>query len=332
MKRPQLSGLLRIGCGIALVGWLLWQAAGHEAFAQLRENPPDLGRLAVAWVAILVALVLAFTRWRLVAAAAGIAMTQAEALRLGAIGFACNFVALGSVGGDVVKAALLAKPRPGQRARAVATVVVDRLMGLLGFLTFAAVAILWTGTASEEVSVSLRVLSRSVLVATGVAITAFVLPLMPGRPVEKISAWFHDTPLIGGAAERIGNLASLYRDGRRLLLVAMAVGLSVNAMIILSFYAAATALRLSIPGLAEHLLIVPLAMISGALPISPNGLGTIEATAEFLYRTTDPNTPVGAGVLAALSHRLAMIAAGVTCAAYYYATSGRLEPLDLEEP
>lgn len=331
MKRLHLSGLLRIGCGLALVGWLLWQAAGHEAFAQLRESPPDLGRLALAWLTILVALVLSFTRWRLVASAAGISMSQVEALRLGAIGFACNFVALGNVGGDVVKATLLAKPRPGKRTAAVTTVLVDRLMGLLGFLCFAAAAILWTGAATANEATPLRLLAQSTLIATGVAIAGFVLPLAPGRPLEKIAGRLRNTPIIGRVAARVADLAAVYHNGRRTLVVALAVGLSVNAMIILSFYAAAAALRLTIPGLAEHLLVVPLAMISGALPISPNGLGTIEATAEFLYRTTDASTPVGAGVLAALSHRLAMIAAGVTCAAYYYATSGRLQPIDLEE-
>lgn len=330
MTRSRLLGLLRVGFGVALVGWLLWQAAGHEAFAQLRDNPPDLWRLAGAWIAILVALVLSFTRWRLVARAAGIPMPQADALRLGAIGFACNFIALGNVGGDVVKATLLAKPRPGQRAAAVTTVIVDRLMGLLGFLCFAAVAILWTGIATGDEATPLRLLAQSTLIATVIAITGFVLPLAPGRPLEKLAIMFENAPIVGKLASRVADLAAVYRDGRVSLIAAMAVGLCVNAMMIVSFYVAAVALRMTIPTLIDHLLIVPLAMISGALPISPNGLGTIEATTEFLYQTLDATTPEGAGVLAALSHRLAMIAAGVTCAAYYYATSGRLRPEDLE--
>lgn len=323
MSRASLSGWLRLLCGVALVGWLLWQAAGHETFDQLRANPPNLGMLAVAWGVLIVAVGLSFVRWWLVSCAAGIPISLPEALRLGAIGFACNFVALGSVGGDVVKATLLAKPRPGQRGTAVTTVLVDRLMGLLGFLLFASSAILVTGGATGVEATPLRVLCRTVLAAAAIAIVAFVIPLAPGRPLERLAKAFGKMPLVGTVAEKAGELAAVYHDGRRTLLAALLAGLAMNGVFILSFYLAAAALPLPIPTLAEHYFAVPLVAICGALPISPNGLGTIEAAAEYLYRTLLPEAVVGTGVLAALSHRLAMIATGVVAAAYYYAAGGR---------
>ncbi|QDV73161.1 hypothetical protein K2D_13360 [Planctomycetes bacterium K2D] len=323
MSRHQVSGWLRIICGLGLVGLLLWHAAGSDSLAQLRDHPPSVTRLAVAWGAVMLGNLIAFLRWRSVVAAAGIPMTIAEALRLGAIGFACNFVALGSVGGDVVKATLLAKPRPGRRAAAVTTVVVDRVLGLVGFLAYAGVAVLVLGTAFGEEATPLRLLSRSVLIVAGIAVGGLLAFFAPGRPLERIAGSLRNAPLLGAIAGRVADLAAVYRDGWRSLLAAQGLGLMMNGVFILSFYVAATSLPQPAPSLADHFFVVPLALCSGALPISPNGLGTIEATTEFLYRSIDPATAVGVGTLAALAHRGAMLAAGVAMACYFFAAGGR---------
>lgn len=330
--------MLKVACGVGLVGWLLWQAAGHEAFDRLAGSRPRVGALVTSWAAIVTALAFAFSRWRLVAAAAGIPMSLAEAMRLGAIGFALNFVALGSIGGDVAKAALLAKPRPGSRAAAVTTVVVDRLFGLLGFLLFASAAILATGTAGEATEPALRVLSRSTLTATAICVAVFVTPLATPPAWRR---WFvrltGGVPLLGPAVERAADLATTYQSGAASLLGALALGLVANGAFIYSFYAAAMALPLAAPSLTAHLQIVPLAMIAGALPISPNGLGTIEATAEYLYRTLEPSTSVGDGTFVAITHRLVMLAVGVAAVVYSYASGGRrlaesVEPINTASP
>lgn len=322
MSRTALTGWLRVACGLVLVGLLLWHAAGHESLAQLRETPPSVPRLALALAIVVVGSLLSFIRWRCVVVAAGIPLGVAEALRLGAIGFACNFVALGSIGGDVVKAALLAKPRPGQRGAAITTVLVDRVLGLVGFLSYAAAAVLLLGTASSEAT-TLRVLSQSTLVAAAVAIGGMLAFFAPGRPLERLAASLRHAPIVGPAAKRVAELASVYRDGWRSLLAALAFGLGMNGVFILSFFVAATSLPLAVPSLASHFFVVPLALVSGTLPISPNGLGTIEATTEFLYRAVEPTTAVGAGTLASLTHRVTMLAAGVVAACYYFAVGGR---------
>ena len=322
MSRSQFSAWLRLACGLALVGLLLWHAAGSDSLSQLRDHPPSAPRLALAWVVVLVGNFIAFLRWRCVVHAAGVPLKISEAVRLGAIGFACNFVTLGSVGGDVVKATLLAKPRPGRRTAAITTVVVDRALGLAGFLTYAGVAVLLLGTATGEAT-PLRLLSRSVLAVAAIAVGGLSLFFAPGRPLERIASSLRETPVIGAIAGHVADLAAAYRDGWRSLLAAQGLGLLMNGVFILSFYIAATSLPQTVPSLADHFFVVPLALCSGALPISPNGLGTIEATTEFLYRSVDPATAIGVGTLAALAHRVAMIAAGVAMACYYFAAGGR---------
>ncbi len=65
-----------------------------------------------------------------------------EAFRLGSICFLLSFVSAGSVGGDLFKAVFLARRRPGKRVEAVASVLVDRGVGLYGLLLVVAAALL----------------------------------------------------------------------------------------------------------------------------------------------------------------------------------------------
>jgi uncharacterized membrane protein YbhN (UPF0104 family) len=78
-------------------------------------------------------------RWWIGLRAAGLRHPLPEVVRLSLLGYALNFVGLGIVGGDVVKALLL---RTTERLRVMITVAVDRLIGLEGVLLFAAGATL----------------------------------------------------------------------------------------------------------------------------------------------------------------------------------------------
>ena len=55
-----------------------------------------------------------------------------DAVRLGFIGNIFNLVIPGAVGGDVIKAAFLCRMQPDKKPQAVASMVLDRILGLLG--------------------------------------------------------------------------------------------------------------------------------------------------------------------------------------------------------
>ena len=180
-----------------------------------------------------------------------------------------------------------------------------------------------TGTASAEAETALRVLSRGTLTATVVCFVALLSPLVtPAAVRERVASMTEGLPIVGGLTRRAADMAATYKNGAKALAGALSLGLVANAAFITSFYAAAQALPIEAPSFAAHLQIVPLAMIAGALPISPNGLGTIEATAEYLYRTLDAGAAVGDGTFAAITHRLVMLAVGVAAVVYSYASGG----------
>ncbi|TWT48584.1 hypothetical protein Pla111_03580 [Botrimarina hoheduenensis] len=309
--------------GLTILLLLLWQAASHEALADLTRGQKSGAGIAGAAGLLIGSVGLSFLRWRLIAGAAGLEMSVSEAFRLGAAGFATNFVALGNIGGDVVKAALLAHRRRGQRALAVSTVVVDRAMGLLALLLFASAGILAGGVFTGDRPLALRAMAHASLAITVVAILCFALAIAPGRPLWRLASWVRRIPRIGRLLGQAALLIDAYRHGRLRLMAALGVGLMTDAAFVLSFYTIAKSLPLDSPGLAEHFVIVPLGLIAGALPISPSGLGTVEATVDLLYQSLGKAVPAGHGSLVAFAHRLLMLGVGAVAVVYYLASGTR---------
>jgi uncharacterized membrane protein YbhN (UPF0104 family) len=136
-------------------------------------------------------------------------------------------------------------------------------------------------------------------------------------------------PVVGSLALRvIGALVALRRQPR-LVTSAVALCLVVDAIYILSVYSIARGLPVAAPNAAAHFLIVPLSSIAGALPLTPNGLGTTEAAMDALYYGLGKasGTVLGDGTIVALAHRLAMMAVGAIALVYYLTRRAELKPI-----
>ncbi len=113
-------------------------ATNREQLAGVLAQRHD-GRLFVlAFGLYMTGVLLAFLRWYLLVRALGLPFRLKDAYRLGFIGMLFNFVIPGAVGGDFVKAAYLCREQ-GTRTGPIASVVVDRIVGLLGLFLLACV-------------------------------------------------------------------------------------------------------------------------------------------------------------------------------------------------
>jgi uncharacterized membrane protein YbhN (UPF0104 family) len=67
-------------------------------------------------------------------------------------------------------------------------------------------------------------------------------------------------------------------------------------------------------------------MVAGSIPITPNGLGTLELAMDTLYQVLGKSQGVeeGTGTIVALGYRLVNIVVACGAAAYYVVVSGRL--------
>ena len=100
------------------------------------SRPLDLRLLALAQAIYLIGLVLTFFRWFFLVRVIDPRFTLRAAILLGFIGNVFNLVIPGAVGGDLIKAAYLVRMHI-KKTQAVASMVIDRVVGLLGLFILA---------------------------------------------------------------------------------------------------------------------------------------------------------------------------------------------------
>lgn len=321
-RRKLLVTLLKAAAGACLLGFLLWQAQQGEAFEDLVQQPKNWALLGLALVLTLVSVLVSFVRWFVVARAAGIDLHLGEAIRVGALGFALNFVGPGAVGGDFFKALLVARHRPGRRAAAVTTVVIDRALGLFSMLLMASVGILLFQLSGTSFSPAMQVTCQSTLIVTGIGVVVGMLMLVPGFAGPKLADFVARLPLIGGLLSELVTAWHDYQQRMGLLFVALGMCFVVDLLLVASFYCVGQGLPLETPPFVNHLFIVPMQLIAGAIPLTPGGVGIREAAADFFFQ--EFGVAGGQGTLIALGHSLTMLAAGGVAILYYLSRRSRV--------
>jgi glycosyltransferase 2 family protein len=109
-------------------------------FTLFRDVHP--GWAALAFLSFFMFTFCGIVRWWFLLLTQGIRMSLFEAFRLSYIGIFFNNVIPGLTGGDLVKAVYVARRVPEARARAVTTIFVDRVLGLLALMVLGSVAAL----------------------------------------------------------------------------------------------------------------------------------------------------------------------------------------------
>jgi uncharacterized protein (TIRG00374 family) len=316
--RRTLPILAKTTLAAAILGYLVYRVHQNQGFYRLVNEPKNWSLLAAALVCTFASVTLSFVRWHVLVNALGLNFRRVDAMRLGALGYALNFVSLGSIGGDMFKAIFLAKEYPGRRTEAVATVLADRLLGLLMMMVLASSAILladWHDAPPEIELLCRMILLATVAACLGVGLLLFV-PLLTG---ERIRRLFGAVPLVGGTAARLIGAVEAYRDQKSRLCLAASICLVVDVLLVTSFYLVARGLPVHTPTFAQHFLIVPVANMAGAIPATPSGLGTLEAAAEALYQAVPGNPEIipGDGTLVALAHRATISVVALIGITYY---------------
>jgi hypothetical protein len=202
----------------------------------------------------------------------------------------------------------------------VATVLADRALGLLVMLSVASCGILATDLLSSG-SPFLRALAQSILSATAIGWVAFSLLMLVGALSGK---WMTEQAarirFVGTMFARLLNTVHIYRGKKGMLAAAFAVSVLMALSSVTTFYLISRGLGIPGPPWSEHVVIVPMAGVAGAIPLTPSGLGTMEFAVEELYRAMPggANVVKGDGTLVALGRRVTDIAVALIGLAFYF--------------
>lgn len=322
MKKAVVN-LAKIAISVALLSFLAWQGyqalrQDPEAFDKLVHQAKDWRFLAGALVVTLVAVVLSFCRWYLLVRALGLPFTLREAIRLGFVGYLLNFT-LSVVGGDVIKSVAIAHRQPGRRTAAVATVVVDRIIGLYALFTVGAVASLFMPfdrLSGEQAAAALRVCQMTQIL-TLVGAVGFALVLLPGLTTLPLWEALGRIPKVGTAITAVMDSIRMYRRQPGLLALTLAISVGTHSLNAVAIYLLARAFQGEDPSLAANFIIAPIAMVGKAAPL-PGGLGAFEGAFAFMYQALSPPGVYRVqGLVIALAFRVCELAVAFIGGVYY---------------
>ena len=302
----KLGVVLRVAVPLGIIAWLLSSIEPAQRDA-LWSREKNWLTLAAAFGGLFLAVSLTFFRWYLLVRALELPFRMRDAFRLGFLAYLLNFISFGSSGGDLFKAVFIAREQPGRRIEAVATIVVDRLLGIYALLLVTAIAISLIDVSAP--SPALKAIYRLTFLTAGVATVGVAALLLPGFATGPVARFFGGLPYLGATFERVNTSVRMYRSKLPLMFVVLGISMCVHALLPLMGYSLAISLFASTPSVADHYLIVPISNVVGALPITPAGLGTFEFAMEELYEMVPVEGPGDVvGVLVALTYRLLTIA------------------------
>ena len=278
---------LRDGATVAI-----WEAPRGLAYVWRHhlvtgEEKINVGIFFVALVIGAIAILITLVRWWVLVRAQNIPLPLSDAIRLGSVGIFFNTFLPGSVGGDIIKAAFIARERKDQRATAVATVLLDRGIALWGLICFMVLAgtFFWAVGQLDNRAAQRIVIVAAILV--GVSLLGwFLMGLLPEWRARKFAGRLARWPKVGHAFSEIWNAVWIYRCRQRT--VALAIGLSWIAHLgfLFTFFCCARTLFSAgeVPSLGEHYVLLPIGMVIEAIPLFPGGAGIGELGYGGLYQ------------------------------------------------
>lgn len=300
------GALLRLTVSSVLLGVLLWQVGiGELAREAAQADPPYL---LLGLLLTLVTIVVRAYRWHVLLQSSHVPVPLGRAISFTFIGlFFSNFLPT-TVGGDVAKTYALARYQQ-KAAGALASVVVDRLVGIYALLAVAAVSLALGG---DRLDPSAAVTVGVVILGVGLVAVLVSSPRVMGllrAPLARLERF----PLVGKLLE-FHDWFTHYHGRHDLLVWMFLISLPFYGLMILSHYVVALALDLDLP-FVLFAVVVPMVSLAAMLPISIGGLGIREGGFAFFF--VPLGVPLSSALLLSLIPFLYRILSSLPGALFY---------------
>jgi uncharacterized protein (TIRG00374 family) len=278
-----------IGFGLLFIIIIrFWDATpDRPGLVDIFSQPMDLWPFALACVIWCISLLITFIRWYILVRAQDLPFTVRNAIRLGLVSYYFNSILPGSVGGDILKAVAVAREQ-SRRTVAVATIIIDRVIGLwaLAWLVALAGGVFWA--LGNPVLLDNKPLQTIVLTTWAIVVTSAVIwslmGLFSAERSESLAKRLERFPKIGGSLAELWRAGWMYRRKKKAVAIALGMTLVGHFGWVMIFHLCVSSFPL-IDGatFAEHLLIVPVGMTAQAMFPMPGGVGGGEAAYGWLY-------------------------------------------------
>ena len=284
----------------------------------VRGEPINYTYLGLSFLFFAFAVPVTFVRWWVLVRAQDLPFSLGNAFRLGVLGLFFNSFLPGSVGGDLVKAAGIAREQ-SRRTVAVATIIMDRLVGLWGLCWIVALIgggyWLAGGLAGKGEGPSKQIVAAAVVVTAASVVVWMLLGLLSETRAVGLADRLERLPKVGGSVAELWRAVWMYRKRPGGMAAALVLALIGFLGFIPSWYFGALALADptdpgAVPTLAQHFLFVPIGLVVQAAVPLPGGIGAGEYSFGALFGwfgCPEPN-----GILGSLVQRIITWVLGLT--------------------
>lgn len=268
---------LRIALGVSLVvSLLVFVDLRGVVNALLDVTPIDLVIIfalsfTLIWVSVL--------KWRLFLERLGISASVLHLFRLYLVGYFVNLIMPSAIGGDVVRSLYVGKDV--DKMRAMSATLLERYTGFLAMVTMALVAVSWAPQVTHGVVVA--------TVAIGVVAVGLTAVLVRGT-LARICGFFRVPQKILEKVSRLQGGVQWGLSDRPLLIRAGVLSLIFHLLTIVNTAAVAHAVGWDAVPWSDLLVVVPLILLVGAIPVSPQGLGIQEGAFLFFLHSVGATT------------------------------------------
>jgi len=249
----------------------------------LFKDAPEILAMMIG-VLVLVVVPMATFRWWLLLRAIGVQVKPKQIFILTWIGNFFNTTLPGAVTGDVVKGYYVIKAQQEEgRTRAFMTLLIDRFVGLFGLIVMAFLALVFNLELilSQERLHSLAWMITILFGGTVLFYTIALFPFTEGRdpfirlfqrlPAKKISL-------------KVYSAFKSYQHQKTTLLLTLLLSIGIHTLIALLFFQVANLMGIEDMELATQFFLMPIGLITVAIPLAPGGIGIGHAAFESLYQ------------------------------------------------
>ncbi|MED5515924.1 MAG: lysylphosphatidylglycerol synthase transmembrane domain-containing protein [SAR324 cluster bacterium] len=282
MKKILIILLKMLFVGSILVYLIQSDRLNFEKLMLFRDAPEILAGMITVFVLVVVPM--ASIRWWFLLRAIGLHVELKQAFILTWIGNFFNTSLPGAVTGDVVKGYYVIKAQQKEgRTRAFMTLIIDRFIGVFGLIVMAFLSLVL----NHELILSqerLHSLAWMITALFGCTVLFYMIVMYPFKdghdPFIKL---FHFLPGKKLSLKVYSSFKS-FQHQQTTLLLTLFLSIVLHTLIALIFFYLAHLMGIKEMELATQFFLMPVGLITVAIPLAPGGIGIGHVAFESLYQ------------------------------------------------
>ena len=273
---------LRLGIGLGIIFYLLFKINMKEMLEVMHQCLLQWPWLAAGVALYAICTAVGMARWKFILDVQGLRMAWSRVFCVFFIGQFFNSFMFGSTGGDLARAYYAAKETHHKKTEAVATVVIDRLIGLVVLHFIASVMLVARYRffiQNWETHVPALIMIALIAITIVGLLIIFNIRFFMGWPIFR---FIEHNQKLRPIIRRLIIAIYLYRRRSATLIKTIFLSFVIHFLIFAQCYCLGRSLQIN-AGFLDYLTIIPLIMSISALPITPGGLGIREGLSVTMF-------------------------------------------------